>query len=413
MRDEGFLPEHQDKIVQVEQEHLKPAYIKEEEEQILVEAGLTYPVPLRSEEADENPHPPLLHQNPTKEEANCEAAEPEQRNQIPDFSKPEAELRVHIRPFQKPPNFPKNSDLSCKPFCCSACGRRFSQNSNLKTHMRIHTGEKPFACSYCNKRFVQKVHLKSHMVRHTQEKLLGCSACGQRFSWVYQLRNHRCANTEQNSDKAEEAETAAHEGSASAESFQSQQESSYVSAPQMLLKDISKGFTQKHHLQGDTAERGFSCSVCSRVFLWKRQLQRHMSSHAGVTGLSCSACSKTFALPHQLRLHQCVRGDPPRPDPSQTREPGLPGRRGVKLFPCFQCGKAFGLKNSLLRHLRCHVGEKTFGCGKQFRDRGNMEQHVVTHTGGNASAARPATNNSVGISSSRGRNVASSSLDSN
>uniref|UniRef100_A0A3P9KP03 C2H2-type domain-containing protein n=1 Tax=Oryzias latipes TaxID=8090 RepID=A0A3P9KP03_ORYLA len=211
----------------------------------------------------------------------------------------------------------------------------------------------------------------------TVQKLLGCSTCGQRFNWVYQLKNHRCENTELNGAD-DKAETAADEGAASAEHpgcVQSQEESFHVSAPQMLLKDISyanstKGFTQENHLQAHAGEKGFTCSVCCRVFLWKRQLQRHMRSHAGAPSLSCTACSKTFALPHQLRLHHS--GTPGRPTYKNRH-------RAVRQFPCFQCGKEFGLRDSLMRHLRCHTGEKPFGCsvcGKQFRDRGNMGQHM-------------------------------------
>ena len=49
-----------------------------------------------------------------------------------------------------------------KPFSCNQCDKKFTQESNLKSHEMTHTNERPFKCNLCTKIFTRKCHLKRH-----------------------------------------------------------------------------------------------------------------------------------------------------------------------------------------------------------------------------------------------------------
>ena len=82
-----------------------------------------------------------------------------------------------------------------RSFTCKDCGKCFSQMKNLIKHERIHSGENPFAWQYCEKSFRLKQRLELHQRTHTAKRLYQCGCCEKSFVSMAGLTKHQHTHT--------------------------------------------------------------------------------------------------------------------------------------------------------------------------------------------------------------------------
>ncbi|KAI3633724.1 hypothetical protein MIR68_008671 [Amoeboaphelidium protococcarum] len=107
---------------------------------------------------------------------------------------PTSSVKMHNHPLTK-----IRSSSGGDLFICNweNCGKEFKKYYNLKSHLKIHTGERPFACDFdgCSAAFTRRHDLNRHRKTHSGEREYQCSDCGRKFSRQDALTRHLNGST--------------------------------------------------------------------------------------------------------------------------------------------------------------------------------------------------------------------------
>jgi len=133
-----------------------------------------------------------------------------------------------------------SDSLSDTNFGCPICNIQFQTRSQLMSHTRKHMKDKLFQCTLCEQNFPTHKDLKTHMGDKTEqdEFSITCGICSGNFP------TQECLSHHLNSHKQT------------------------GSAPVII--------------DNPSAERRYSCSLCSRTFKNSQHVQRHLVSKSTI-----------------------------------------------------------------------------------------------------------------------------------
>ncbi|KAF5299924.1 hypothetical protein FQR65_LT09319 [Abscondita terminalis] len=189
------------------------------------------------------------------------------------------------------------------PITCRRCRKTFNNDASFQWHLsnlcsyRHKLLTNKYKCSQCPKEFWMQAHLYVHQIGHKRNN---CSHCGLVFSKYINLKNH--------------------------------------------LKEQHNITLQKP---------SFKCKICTKSYVKRRSLYRHLGCHYKFVCLDCGCVSKT----------------------AEEHDNHLVTHKDDKPWKCVKCGDKFSRRQLYFNHLKRHDRYKCLTCKENFASQSHALRH--------------------------------------
>lgn len=267
---------------------------------------------------------------------------------------------------------PGEADKRVRNFECDICQKKYLGKTSLKRHIfRSHLGKSDIEnaiCPYCGKTFTNNLNLKSHIEFVHEALFVSCPVCKKNINFKTigkHYKTHQASTEYEPGSKNRFLCNQCGRVLKSKSGFEDHQKL-HLNVRDHICDVCGNGFTTKKNLyihkkaHDTTQKKVFECDQCEKVFTGKHTLNRHLLTHSGEKNFICEICSKCFYTLQELNRHvryhkkeyrfDCQLCEMRFLDRSRFRH-HMMRHRNIRPHKCSFCDKVFIVRRKMNLHM--------------------------------------------------------------
>ncbi len=240
-----------------------------------------------------------------------------------------------------------------RPYKCRLCKYKSGYRSALYRHiLRKHPDARSCKCTVCGRAFVTQTQLRSHLRRHTGEhSRIRLSSDPKIRPSQYQANNLNLSQAIVTQTQLR-SHLRRHTGGSSSQDIVDKPYKCTICKFSSEYKD-----SLASHIGTHTGEKPYKCGLCEYETRYRSALYRHIwNKHPDTKPFQCTVCGQSFVKQTQLRWHLRHHTDEHHNMYLSSHPKPCVGYR------CTLCKYSSKHKGNMAKHIRIHTGVKPYEC---------------------------------------------------